>query len=351
MGGVAVEARPSRKVLMNRVLGAVATAAVLAAATGYGQELATPTPVAPTADRDAMYDHVQKAREAAGLDLYSHFTHRCLFNQAYSLSLARHNEWPAAIEPFKVFDNLYFVGQNAVSAWALTTSEGIVLFDTLNSADEAKTYLVGGLVKLGLKPEDIKYIVLTHGHGDHFNGAAFLQAAYGAKVMASRTDWDAILRPGRSSGAVADSAPSPARLQHGLDIEDGQQFKIGDTTLAFYITPGHTAGTVTTVFQTTDRGAPHVVGFFGGLGTPASTEGKKQIVASFDRFASIAGAAGVDVLIANQTQDRAKENLELLRLRRAGDPNPFVIGKDAYLRYLRVQRECTLYAMARQGQK
>jgi metallo-beta-lactamase class B len=308
--------------------------------------------VSPNADREAMYDHMKKAMDAAGVDLYADFRHRCLFNPTYGTSLGRHNEWPAAIEPFKVFDNLYFLGQNAVSAWALTTSEGTILFDTLNSADEAKTYIAGGLAKLGLKPTDVKYIVITHGHGDHFNGAKYLHDTYGAKVMASRVDWDAITRPsGRGAGVPGSSSPEP-RLEHELDIEDGQRFVLGDTTLTFYITPGHTPGTVSAIFKTTDGGVPHVVGFFGGLGTPASAEAKKQMVLSFDRFAAIASGAGVDTLVANhQTQDHARDNLELLRLRRAGDANPFVIGKDAYQRYFRVQRECTLYAMARLGQK
>ena len=55
-----------------------------------------------------------------------------------------------------MFDNLYFVGQNAVSSWALRTSEGFIIIDTLNSVDEAKNIIVGGFTKLGLNPKDIK---------------------------------------------------------------------------------------------------------------------------------------------------------------------------------------------------
>jgi metallo-beta-lactamase class B len=85
---------------------------------------------------------------------------------------------------------------------------------------------------------------------------------------------------------------------------------------------------------------------------PSSVEDKKVHLASLARFRKIAQAAGVDTLIANhQTQDLSLHKLEILRLRRSGDPNPYVIGKDAYLRYLDIQSECTLYAMAREGQK
>ena len=54
------------------------------------------------------------------------------------------------IAPFKLFDNLYYVGIGSVGAWALTTSEGIILFDTLNNPQEAETYIVDGLKKIGL---------------------------------------------------------------------------------------------------------------------------------------------------------------------------------------------------------
>ena len=59
----------------------------------------------------------------------------------------------------------------------------------------------------------------------------------------------------------------------------------------------------------------------------------------------------MDTLIGNhQTQDGAVENLELLKIRRAGDPNPFVLGKEGYLRYVDINTECTYANMARSGQ-
>jgi len=242
-----------------------------------------------------------------------------------------------------VFDNLYFVGHNSVSAWAIRTSDGIVVIDSLNNADEARTYIVDGLTALGLDPATISHVVLSHAHGDHINGARYLQDTYGAEVVASTVDWQAI---------DAMRAENPSRVPApGLAVEDGQQLTVGDLTLTFHVTPGHTAGALSMIFDTTDGGQSHVVGMFGGLGTPGSVEGKRDHIASLVRFRDVAEAAGVDALIANhQTQDRSLEYLELLRMRRAGDPNPYVIGREGFLRYLDIQRECTYYAMAREGQ-
>ena len=85
-------------------------------------------------------------------------------------------------KPYKVFDNLYFVGTLIHSAWALTTSDGIVVIDTL--FDYAiKPEIVDGMKALGLDPNDIEYVLISHAHGDHDQGAALLQSRYGAKVV------------------------------------------------------------------------------------------------------------------------------------------------------------------------
>ena len=137
-----------------------------------------------------------------------------------------------------------------------------------------------------------------------------------------------------------------------MDIVDGQQFKVGKTTMTFYVTPGHTPGTVSTIFPVTDEGRRHVVGFFGGMGTPTPAEDKHKLMDSAIRFEGIAAKARVDVLIANHpTQDQSIPKIEELRLRHAGDPNPFVLGTDRYRRFLEIQRECTMVALAQQGQK
>ena len=98
-------------------------------------------------------------------------------------------------EPVKVFDNLYFVGQSEYSAWAVTTSEGIILIDTLFDYS-VEDEVAGGLKKLGLDPATIRYAVVTHPHPDHHGGAKFLQDRYKTRVVMSAADWDVIDRLG-----------------------------------------------------------------------------------------------------------------------------------------------------------
>src|ERR1051326_6813185 len=169
--------------------------------------------------------------------------------------------------PTKVFDNLYFVGLGSVGPFALVTSGGIILFDALNDDKEARDILVPGLKSLGLNPGDIKYVVITHGHGDHYGGAKYLKATYGARLFASKEDWAFMAAQKNPSG----NGGTPARWadlvpDHDMDIVDGQKLTLGNETITFYVTPGHTPGSVSTIIPVTDKGVPHVMAFWGDGG-------------------------------------------------------------------------------------
>ena len=95
------------------------------------------------------------------------------------------SQWHA--EPAKVFDNLYYLGQTEYSAWAVTTSDGIIVVDALFDYS-VEDEIVGGLTKLGLDPTKIKYVLVSHGHSDHVGGARLLQDRFGARVIMSAAD-------------------------------------------------------------------------------------------------------------------------------------------------------------------
>ena len=80
-------------------------------------------------------------------------------------------------EPGQAFDNLYYVGSAWVSAWVLKTSDGLILIDALNNTKEAADLIEGGMRRVGLDPAQIRYVLVTHGHGDHYGGAQMLAGA------------------------------------------------------------------------------------------------------------------------------------------------------------------------------
>ncbi|MBN8817247.1 MAG: MBL fold metallo-hydrolase [Sphingomonas sp.] len=300
----------------------------------------------PKEDPVLAAEYLARARAVAGDDLRADFIHRCITDARYR-QRANALQFDGMLGPAKVFDQLYFVGQNAVSAWALDTPDGIIVFDALNNEAEARDILVPAMRQMGLDPARIRYVVITHSHGDHYGGAAWLRETYRARLVSSDLDWKAMDELRRDGGGPARFAPPPAR---DLTIADGEVLTLGGTRLQFFVTPGHSVGTVSTIFPVTDGGARHMVGFFGGFGAPRDPLQRYVHIASMNRFRQLAGAAGVDAMIANHPlQDGAFEKMELLRYRRPGDGNPFVIGRDRYDRYLQVQMLCSQLGLVRAG--
>jgi metallo-beta-lactamase class B len=236
-------------------------------------------------------------------------------------------------EAYKVFDNFYFLGIRSVTAWAVTTPQGIILIDALDNKLEADTVIETGMRQLGLDPAQIKYIVVTHGHGDHFGGAKYLADKYKARVLMSEADWTQSQAPSRFD-------PAPAK---DMVITDGQKLTLGGETLTFYITPGHTLGTVSILIPLKDRGQSHVGALWGGTGFnfTHSAERFKQYAGSAQRFSALSIAAGADVPLSNHPEnDSALKKIDALKKRGANDPNPFVMGQDAVKRYFTVFQEC-----------
>ncbi len=238
-------------------------------------------------------------------------------------------QWHA--EPMKVFDNMYFLGTKEHGAWAVSTSEGLIVIDALYDyavIDEVE----GGLKKLGLDPTKIKYLVVSHGHGDHHGGAKYLQDKYRPKVVLGPADWDLVERDTRT--------PKPTR---DISATDGQKITLGDTTITLYITPGHTPTTISMLVPVKDQGRPHVAASWGGTAITAGTppETLKAYINSAARFRDVAARAGADVIFTNHTDfDRTLDKLSALAARKPGAPNPYVIGADGVKRYLTVVEEC-----------
>jgi metallo-beta-lactamase class B len=236
-----------------------------------------------------------------------------------------------------VFDNLYFVGTREHGAWAVVGSEGIIVIDALY-AYAVEDAVVGGLQKLGLDPARIRYVIISHGHGDHHGGTKLLQDRFGARVVMAADDWALVERDTRN--------PRPRR---DIVATDGMQIRVGDHSVTLHLTPGHTLGTISTLIPVQDGGRRHVAAAWGGTAFSATTprEQMNLYVNSAVRFRDLAAKAGADVIIANHTLfDGTRTKVAALAKRGAGDSHPYVIGKDGVSRYLTVAEECARAELA-----
>lgn len=303
----------------------------------------TPITTFPNEDFARVSHHLGLARELAGDDLYPYFAQRGVSDQIYP-ELDDLAQTPGLVTPIRAFDDLLFVGHVGVSAWALDTSDGLVLFDALNDPDEAEKILVAGVVALGYQPSDISHVVVTHEHRDHFGGARYLQQTYGSRVVASEPAW----------ATMATNTSAPVR---DITVGDGEVFRVGAKAITFLVTPGHTTGSLSSVIPVRDGRTEHVAALYGGFGIPRTVDAKMQQIASLRKFAEPTWRSGVDVIIGNhQVQDQSLVKFDLVRHRRlngqrALDPHPFVLGsRNAYSRFLALQEQCVRVNAARNGQ-
>jgi metallo-beta-lactamase class B len=244
-------------------------------------------------------------------------------------------EWYA--KPQKVFDNLYWVGTKIHSSWVLKTSQGLIVIDTLY-AYAAEPEIVDGLKALGLDPKTIKYVIVSHGHGDHDQGARLLQDRFGAHVVMGGPDWDVV--------ATQPTMPGGGPPKHDMVGTDGQKLTLGDTTVTIYTTPGHTLGTLSFVFPVKDHGRPLTVAYSGGTAFNFRHEPGRfdTYIASQRKMQKAAADAGATVLLSNHSLfDAAYDRARLASLARpAGEPHPFEVGADATRRYFKVLEECAI---------
>jgi metallo-beta-lactamase class B len=238
----------------------------------------------------------------------------------------------------KVFDNFYFVGTKIHSAWALTTSEGIILIDTLYdyASEEA---IVGGLKKLGLDPAAVKYVIVTHAHGDHVGGAKLMQDRFGSRIVMGGSDWDEIEK---SVNRFPNGKP-----KRDIVAADGQKVTLGDASVTLVLTPGHTPGTLSMLFQVRDNGAPLMVAYSGGtaFNFPNDVAHFDTYINSQRKMAAQAAAANATILMSNHSEfDNAVTKIKTLAGRKPGEPHPFDLGRDAVARYFKVSDECAQVA-------
>jgi metallo-beta-lactamase class B len=293
---------------------------------------------------------VSAAKTAAGLEWPGTFLRLCIVpppapagGGAGPAGSPPKDSWYA--EPAKVADNFYFIGTRIHSAWALVGSDGIIILEALYdyaAADE----IVAGLKKLGLDIRNVKYVILSHAHADHDGGAKLLQDTIpSAHLVYGGPDWDAIDKSTTHAGG------KPKRDTVGAD---GMKVSVGDASVQIVTTPGHTAGTLSFLFEVKDNGKPLRVAYVGGTAIPFNGSGDyyDTYVASVRKMAKAAADFGATALMSNHTEfDNAYYKAHTAANRRRGAANPFEVGRAAVGRYFTVVEECATAAKVRAAGK
>jgi metallo-beta-lactamase class B len=218
------------------------------------------------------------------------------------------------VAPFKVFDNLYYVGVGYVGSWLITTNQGLILIDTLEGAYTEQP--LEGIRTLGFDPRNIKYVILTHYHLDHTAGAARVQELPGVRLAMGDADWDALTR-----------APNPnnERLpRRDIALKDGDTITVGSTTVKLHVLGGHTPATLGVDFTVYDAGKPYRAFMFGGAAPGPGREAAEQFLASVNRIEQMQEGVQVRIVTHPWMDPEFWERVDRLASRKPGDPHPFV---------------------------
>ena len=172
-----------------------------------------------------------------------------------------HEPWTLAQKPFKVIENVYFVGNTWVSVYLIDTPEGLILIDC--AYEENLYLLIDSIRGLGFDPKDIRHLLISHGHFDHCGAARQLQEMSNCEIWINEKD-AYFFTERRDLIAFEDRVPE-FRIDHYYDSD--QSICFGGMTIWPVPCPGHTPGTTSFFFEVEHEGRKLTVAMHGGLGT------------------------------------------------------------------------------------
>jgi metallo-beta-lactamase class B len=234
--------------------------------------------------------------------------------------------WTTATTPFKIADNLYYVGTQGISSYLITTSAGHILID--GAMPTSARLIEASIGQLGFKVADVKVLLNTHAHFDHTGGLAELKRDTGAIMAASAGDRPA-LESGTYPGSEEVTAFNFAPVKVDQALKDGDTVRVGGAVLRAHITPGHTAGCTTWTFPVTVNGVKRQALIYCSTSVAANrlvskTRGPQYpgIVENYRKTFARLKTMKADIFLAPHAEQfgLAEKRAKLA----AGRPNPFV---------------------------
>lgn len=168
------------------------------------------------------------------------------------------------VKPFKIYGNLYYVGDDWVCSHLVDTGDGLLLFDGGNCG--ASAMLVQAIWEAGFNPADVRWLIASHGHMDHIGAANFFRRMFGTKLFLGAPD--AQMFRERPELSMIQESPNcmDALFAPDVEIQDGDVMRFGNTEIQFYLVPGHTEGCIACFFDVKEGEETKRAGYYGGFG-------------------------------------------------------------------------------------
>jgi len=220
---------------------------------------------------------------------------------------------PADVGRFSdIYSHRGLMLQLVYSCYLIKHGDDYLVWDTGQSPNAGplapKVGLVDQLAQLQLKPEQVKYVGISHYHPDHTGQAgSFPQAT----LLIGKGDWDVLTSP----KPAANPAPFAHWISGGGKVEPVPLDKdvFSDGTVVMLATPGHTPGHHSLLVKLRQTGYVLITGDLAHFrenydtdGVPPFNTSRSESLASLDRVKKIAANTKATIIIQHDARDVAK---------------------------------------------
>lgn len=232
-------------------------------------------------------------------------------------------EWSAPVKPFRIVDNVYYVGSEGLAAYLIVSAQGAILLDATVAANAGQ--IERNIESVGVPLRDVRLLISNHAHADHVGAMAALKRDTGARFVASAGDrW--ALESGRNQGDNNYGIQPFDPIKVDEEVVDGQKLQLGDVELTAHLTPGHTRGCTSWSMTVNDRGTPRELLFLCSISVAGNTlVGNRSYPGIAEDFqTSFAKLAQMQADIVLSSHPEAADVLDREARRAAGDDDAFV---------------------------
>lgn len=239
--------------------------------------------------------------------------------------------------------NVYYIGDDFAGPLLIDTGGGLIVIDTGMPA--CAPFVIHNIWALGFSPKDVKVILHTHGHFDHLGATMALKKLSGAKVYMSKEDTDMLInRPDLAfMGHTEMGWPLDAV---DVELSDGGKIVLGGTEIQCVLTPGHTDGSLSFIFNVTCEGREYRAAMFGGAGLITlrreflmshfgNLDNRRKYLESLDTLESF---KDIDIVMANHPDMNHTFEKQKYKLAHPSKENPF-LNPGEWKEFVRGMRE------------
>ena len=258
--------------------------------------------------------------------------------------------WTEPFPPHKIAGNLHYVGSKDLASYLITGPEGHVLINS--SLEESVPLIRASVEKLGFKMSDIKILLISHAHSDHCAGSAEILKLTGAKYMVMEGDATAVESGGATKSRLGKNDYTqfpPTKVDRIL--KDGDEVKLGSTTLTARLTPGHTRGCTTWTLEVIENGKPLNAVIIGSPNVNpgyilVNNKNYPTITTDYEQTFRVLKSLPVDLFLGAHGgyYGMVAKHSKLA----PGEPNPF-IDPDGYYAYIADREQAFRIELAKQS--